>query len=71
MQYFEFIVYGFYDGSLSQQDSICDFHYRTFHVASEFSGKLYPVHEQPLKKMFADVSLVPDELLVYKIHKLL
>ena len=33
-----------------------------FHVASEFSNKLCPVHEEPLEKVLADVSLVPDGL---------
>ncbi len=67
----EFIVYGFYDSPLSQQNPVRDFHDCAFHVASEFCYKLYPVHEQPLEKMLADVSLVPDEFPVYEIHKIL
>lgn len=65
----EFIVDGFYDCPLSQQNPVRDFHDCDFHVASEFCYKLYPVHEQPLKKMLADISPVPDEFPVYKIHK--
>lgn len=60
-----------YDGPLSQQNPVRDFHDCSFHVVSEFCYKLYPVHEQPLKKMPADVSLVPDEFSVYETHKIL
>ncbi len=65
----EFIVYGFYDGPLSQQTPVRDFPYRAFHVASAFSDRLYPVHEQSLKKMPTDVFLVCDEFPVYEFYK--
>lgn len=40
------------------QNKVSDRHQRIFHVVLDFSHKLYAVHEQGFKELFADISLV-------------
>ena len=61
----EFVIDSHDDGPLSGQQTVWDWHQRTFHVALEFSNELYAIHEEFLKKRLADIAFVADQLPVY------
>lgn len=55
---FQLVIDRFYKGPFAQHDFVRDRHQRVPHVALDLSNKLYPIHKQELKELFADISLV-------------
>lgn len=52
-----------------EQQSVRDAHQYAFHVVLQFRDELYTIDEKPFKEIFADVSLVRDELPVDELHE--
>ena len=61
---FQFVIHRLYDCPFPEQQPVRNSHQRPFHVVPEFRNELYSIHEQMLKQLFADISLVPDQLSV-------
>lgn len=58
----EFVIDGFYDGPLPEQQSVRDAHQRTLHVALQFRDELYAIDKQAFKEALADDPLSPTSL---------
>ena len=64
-----FRVCRLYNSPFPKKQSVRHAHQSTFHIAFRFSDKLYAIHEQPLKRILADISFVRNRLAIDKFDK--
>lgn len=57
----QLVIDRLYKSAFPQHNLVSDRHKRISHIALDFCHKLYSVHEQELKELFAYISLVTTE----------
>ena len=65
----QLVVYSFYDGPPSQQQSVRHTHERAPHIVLQFRYQLYTVDKKTLEKAFAYISFVHHEPAIKELHK--
>ena len=65
----QLIIDGLNNCPLPEQKSVRDAHQGTFHITLEFCYQLYAVHEQPLEKILAYVSLVTHKFPIDELNE--
>lgn len=63
---FQFIVYRLYNSPFPKKQSVRHAHQSAFHIAFQFSDKLYAIDKQALEKILADISFVRNQLTIDK-----
>lgn len=67
----EFVIDGFYNCSLSEEQFVRHTHQRPFHIAFQLSDELYPIYKESLEEILSYVAFVPNEFAIYEINKCL
>lgn len=65
----EFIIDGFYNCSLSEEQFVRHTHQSPLHVTFEFGNKLYAVNKHASEEVLADIALVCNQLSVDEFDK--